>query len=122
MTKTTTTKPATEMKTADTSNADKLTQVRGSVYGPPIKQFNIAQRLKFVMNEGFKENEIQRIAALSGQEFDLVAEALDMIAVKLSRIVTGDPTYLDNWDDIAGYVACVTKYFRAKELEQEKGQ
>lgn len=108
-----TSQTSTEMKTVDTSDPNKLTNVRGAVYGPQIKQFNIAQRLKFIMNEGFKENEVQ--TGISGQEFDLVSEALDMIAVKLSRIVTGDPTYLDNWDDIAGYAACVTKYFRSKE-------
>lgn len=30
-------------------------------------------------------------------------EALDMIAVKVSRIVSGDPGYADHWDDIMGY-------------------
>lgn len=30
-------------------------------------------------------------------------EALDMIALKMARIVCGDPGHLDHWDDIAGY-------------------
>jgi hypothetical protein len=30
-------------------------------------------------------------------------EALEMFAAKISRILTGDPDYPDNWDDIAGY-------------------
>ena len=30
-------------------------------------------------------------------------EALEMIAVKISRILTGDPSFPDHWDDIAGY-------------------
>ena len=30
-------------------------------------------------------------------------EALDLVATKLSRILTGDPDYADNWHDIAGY-------------------
>lgn len=29
--------------------------------------------------------------------------AIDMIAMKLARIVCGDPTYADHWRDIAGY-------------------
>ena len=29
--------------------------------------------------------------------------ALDEIAIKLARIVCGDPSYPDHWDDIAGY-------------------
>lgn len=30
-------------------------------------------------------------------------EALDMIAHKIGRIVTGDPNFHDHWDDIIGY-------------------
>jgi len=30
-------------------------------------------------------------------------EALEMIAHKIARILNGDPTYADNWIDIAGY-------------------
>lgn len=34
-------------------------------------------------------------------------EALEMIAHKLSRIVNGDPNYIDSWVDIAGYATLV---------------
>jgi hypothetical protein len=34
-------------------------------------------------------------------------EALDMIAVKISRILTGDPNYSDNWHDIQGFAKLV---------------
>lgn len=30
-------------------------------------------------------------------------EALDMIAVKMSRIIVGNPNFPDHWQDIAGY-------------------
>ena len=30
-------------------------------------------------------------------------EALDMIALKLSRILSGQASFTDHWDDIAGY-------------------
>jgi hypothetical protein len=35
-------------------------------------------------------------------------EALDYIAGKLARILSGQPGYADHWDDIAGYakLAC----------------
>lgn len=33
--------------------------------------------------------------------------ALRMIAVKLSRILCGDPDHLDSWHDIAGYAQLV---------------
>ena len=31
------------------------------------------------------------------------AEAIEMIAMKLARILNGDPNFRDHWDDIAGY-------------------
>lgn len=34
---------------------------------------------------------------------DVQREALEMIALKIGRVVTGDPNYRDHWDDIAGY-------------------
>lgn len=30
-------------------------------------------------------------------------KAVDMILVKISRIVSGDPSHADHWDDVAGY-------------------
>jgi hypothetical protein len=41
-------------------------------------------------------------------------EALDMIALKLSRILSGQANFKDHWDDIAGYAklgaeACQSK-------------
>lgn len=36
-------------------------------------------------------------------------EALEMIAVKIARIVSGDANYADNWIDIAGYSTLVFK-------------
>jgi hypothetical protein len=37
------------------------------------------------------------------------AESLDMIANKLSRILNGNPHYIDSWTDIAGYATLVTR-------------
>ena len=34
-------------------------------------------------------------------------EALDMIAVKIGRIMNGNPHYADSWVDIAGYAMLV---------------
>lgn len=36
-------------------------------------------------------------------------ETLDMMMHKVARIINGDPTYRDNWDDIQGYVQLVSK-------------
>lgn len=34
-------------------------------------------------------------------------EALEMIQHKIARILNGDPDYIDNWVDIAGYAQLV---------------
>lgn len=39
-------------------------------------------------------------------------EALEMIATKVSRIVTGDPNSIDQWDDIAGYATLIADRLR----------
>lgn len=36
-------------------------------------------------------------------------EALDMIQHKIGRVLNGDPTYDDNWKDIAGYATLVAE-------------
>jgi len=38
---------------------------------------------------------------------DTQREALDMIALKISRITTGNPNIKDHWADIAGYATLV---------------
>lgn len=35
--------------------------------------------------------------------------AFDMICNKMARIVCGDPNYIDNWHDIAGYATLIEK-------------
>lgn len=36
-------------------------------------------------------------------------EALDMIALKISRILSGQANFNDHWDDIAGYAKLASK-------------
>ena len=38
---------------------------------------------------------------------DIQRDALQMIAVKISRILTGNPNHKDNWLDLAGYATLV---------------
>lgn len=75
---------------------DQTLQARGSVYGPFVKNAVVSQKLKYVL-------EALTTAPLEEDQ----AEALAMICFKISRIVTGDPNYRDNWVDIAGYAMLV---------------
>ena len=70
---------------------------RGTRYGSFETNGRIAQALKSVMRDS------PNWSTLSGAQ----AEALDMFASKISRLLTGDPDYVDNWHDIQGYASLV---------------
>lgn len=72
---------------------EALTNERGTTHGDWMIQSDLALQLKNQMRSGpnwFTMPPYKR-------------EALDMIAVKISRILSGDPAAEDHWDDIAGY-------------------
>ena len=79
---------------------DKILEERGKRYGDFGHNADVAQALKAVVRStGF----IIPIAQ---------SEALDLIFTKISRIVTGDFSYVDNWDDIAGYATLIANRWR----------
>lgn len=45
-------------------------------------------------------------------------ESLEMVASKISRILNGDPSYLDSWVDIVGYVQLVIDRIEAQNERQ----
>lgn len=70
---------------------------RDQKYGTFIGNAGIAQELKQVL--------------YSSPNWDLLradqAEALEIIASKIARMLNGDPNYIDNWHDIQGYARLV---------------
>jgi hypothetical protein len=72
---------------------EALTNERKSTHGDWVEQSATANALKGNMRgcPGW--------TALTASQ----KEALDMIATKMSRILTGNPNEPDHWDDIAGY-------------------
>jgi hypothetical protein len=83
---------------------DTLEQ-RDEVYGNFEDQAMITMRLKAVIRALIKW---ERLAC--DQQ-----EALEMICVKMARIMNGDPNYVDNWHDIAGYATLVAARLAAEE-------
>lgn len=75
----------------------KTLKERGKRYGEFVDNAAIAQELKDTMRVSPRWKELE-----ADQK-----ECLDMIASKISRILTGDPTYADNWHDIRGYTKLV---------------
>lgn len=76
------------------SSVDQTLQERGKRYGDFSIHASICQNLKSVIcnTENYREhlNSVQR-------------QALDVIADKIARILSGDPNYAANWHDIQGY-------------------
>lgn len=81
-------KPVTSDKASET-----LTNERKSTHGDWVEQSELALTLKLAMHEA------PNWATLTSMQ----SEALDMIAVKISRILSGNPSEPDHWDDIGGY-------------------
>ena len=70
---------------------------RGSRYGNYLAQTKISKAL---------QNRMRQTSSYHELDPDM-QDALEMIAVKVSRILNGDPDYADNWEDIAGYATLV---------------
>jgi hypothetical protein len=69
---------------------------RGSRYGEFKDNARVSQNIKVAMQDS-------RWHDLSSDK----KEALEMIAHKMSRIINGDPEYIENFRDIAGYATLV---------------
>lgn len=83
---------------------DALLAERGRTHGDFTDHARITQRLKdIIVNElALRRNRKQ-------PELDYVMlESLDMITHKIGRVIAGDSTAVDHWDDIAGYARLVS--------------
>lgn len=75
----------------------KTLKERGKRYGSFPGNAAIAQRLKLAM----------RVSPMWDSLADDQKEALEMVQVKISRILNGNPDYHDNWHDIIGFTQLV---------------
>ena len=74
----------------------QILEERGTRYGEFEDQSFLSQALKDTMRHGGWD----RLG-------DDQKEALEMMAVKMARILNGDPDHIDSWHDIAGYALLV---------------
>lgn len=72
-------------------------QARGDRYGGFANLAAFSQHLK---------RELAKAAGYSALS-DCQKESIEMIALKLARILNGNPDHIDNWHDIAGYAQLV---------------
>jgi len=77
----------------------ELLDTRELTHGDYIDTARIAQRLK-----GIIQNEVEHRKNRGQAALDFTKrESLDLMCTKISRILSGEPTEEDHWDDIAGY-------------------
>jgi hypothetical protein len=75
---------------------DTLTE-RGKNYGDFTDNADYAQRIKQVFYESKNWHSMPTY----------MQEALELIASKFGRLLSGDPFYVDNWHDVGGYTTLV---------------
>ena len=91
---------ADDLRAMAQDSMDALLAKREDQYGSFMFGANIAIRLKGVMHN-----------AIAQKDLHLAPDqmlALDMIAVKISRILSGNPSHKDSWVDIAGYAKLIS--------------
>ena len=84
-----------------------LLNERAKTHGDFAETARMSQALKSLMGTGYRYPELS----------DAQCEALDMIAVKIARIVSGDPNHKDTWIDIAGYAQLALNACTASESD-----
>lgn len=78
---------------AAAAEIEKIIDARQRTHGDFTENAQVSQALKFVMEgtAGWK-----KLSAVQ-------AEVLHQVALKIARILTGDPNVREHWDDLAGY-------------------
>ena len=90
---------------------EKILEERGKTHGDFEKNAMCSQRLKEVFRAPeFTFRELPREHQ----------EALDMIAHKIARILNGNPSEVDHWQDIAGYALLVARIIKKAKEEWQK--
>ena len=85
------------------TDVDDILDKRAATYGSFEDVAGCAQEIKNAI----------RICNNSELDDDQI-EALDMIASKIARILSGDSDYADSWIDIAGYATLVAERIKGK--------
>ncbi len=80
-------------------SVEKTLDSRNSVHGLYHEQAELGEAIRKLMATGFNWR------SLSTTQRD----ALVMISVKISRILTGDPNHADHWHDLQGYARLVER-------------
>jgi hypothetical protein len=101
---------------------EELIEERNETHGKFTDNARVAQLLKETLRDELGWSSLSAVQR----------EAIDMIVLKISRILSGKAGELDHWDDIAGYAKLAAnggstarskdmdKYWKAKSLDEER--
>lgn len=87
----------TQQTTTTDNSIDSTLAERGKRYGKFMDHARYTQAIKDIYQASPNWNNM-----VADQK-----EALEMIAHKIGRMLSGDPNYRDNWHDIVGYAKLV---------------
>lgn len=84
--------------TAGMEESQRRNRIMEAIKADPLRDATIRE-----MRSAIEGGQIPEAIVLAADQ----AEALEVIASKISRMLTGDPQYRDNWHDIVGYAKLV---------------
>lgn len=99
---------AHELQTRSDVRLEQVLAKRDEKYGPFKSQGVISQSIKDALRD-------------TDRYYDLdpdMREALEMIANKISRVLNGDPNYVDHWIDIAGYATLIAVRLKKEQADE----
>lgn len=89
------------------SEDHRIIAERQATHGQFRDSARVTQRLSEVIND-----ELRRCGTDPGEHQAVIETALTAIAFKIGRVIAGDPTHLDHWDDLSGYPQLVAEEIR----------
>jgi hypothetical protein len=89
---------------------DDIINERQKTHGDFYRVAGVAQELKDVMRRGKNWKILE----------DTQKEALEMVATKIARMLSGDHLYLDNVVDIIGYMTLLERQLKGLNYEGQK--
>ncbi len=91
---------------------ENILSERDTRYGGFENNARLSQELKSLMQQS------RRWKLLSNVQ----REALENVVMKMARILNGDPLYLDNWIDMAGYISLAITDMKASKFDAPKNK
>ena len=92
----------TQLKTPEKPQVNEILEERENTHGSFEYNAGYSQTIKEIVRDSDNWSDLQLVQK----------EALEVIVAKMARILSGNPDFLDHWDDIAGYATLVSDYLK----------